>query len=83
MNKIKFAALAAALLLQSLVYAGSASFAAVSVSGHLASGSFDSARPTVSHAETRWDNSLILDDVQGQPCDPEDDCPRPTSLPTT
>jgi hypothetical protein len=69
MNRFKFAVLAAALLLHPLVHAGSA-----------ASGSLHTAHHTVSRVEARWDNSLILDDVQSQECDPEDDCPRP-SLP--
>jgi len=78
MNKFKFAASVTALLLQSLVYAGSSSSASVSV--HRGSASLDGAHPAVTRAEARWNNSLILDDVQREECDPEDDCPRPSTL---
>jgi hypothetical protein len=77
MNTFKFAALAAALLMQSLAHPANTP-SHESVSGNPVSVSLDSANHTVAHGEESRDYFLIPDmnDLHGVACDPEDDCPR-------
>jgi hypothetical protein len=80
MTKFKFAALAAALLLQSLASAANAPSRAA-VPGNSGSVSLNSERHGLARADESGDYFPLPDinDAHGTDCDPEDDCPRPTA----
>jgi hypothetical protein len=77
MNKFEFTALAVGLLLQSLTSAG----IATSQEPVLNNGSsvLTSHHYVVARSEKRPEYFLLPDinDLRGEECDPEDDCPRP------
>jgi hypothetical protein len=78
MKNIKFAALAAALLLQSLACADNAP-SHNAVSRNVGSVSLDGVRHTALRVEDNRDYFPLADisDSYREECDPEDDCPRP------
>jgi hypothetical protein len=78
MNKFEFAALAVGLLLQSLTFADIAP-SKDPVFDYVASNSLTGRRHVADRAVERQDYFLIPDvnDLRGEECDPEDDCPRP------
>lgn len=77
MNKFKFAALAAVLLLQSLAYPANAPSHSA-VSDHVAAVSLKGDRPAADRLDDSRDYLLLpdLQDSHREDCDPEDDCPR-------
>jgi hypothetical protein len=80
MNKLKFAALAAGLLLQSLAYPADAPSRQPGL-GHFGSVSLNKDRLASGGLAASRDYSPLPDiaDLHRQDCDPEDDCPRPSS----
>jgi hypothetical protein len=77
MNKFKFAALAAVLLLQSLAHPANAPSHSAAP-GNVAPVSLTGDRPAAGRVDDSRDYLLLPDinDAHREDCDPEDDCPR-------
>jgi hypothetical protein len=80
MSKLKFAALAAGLLLQSLAYPANAP-SHDPVMGNVGSVPLNHDRAASGRADESRDYSPlpVINDIRAEECNPEDDCPRPPS----